>query len=120
MVDYDGKTGLLLINHREYLRLYKDIIKTCLTDGYLLPALLEIIDVPEKYDWTLEEKKKFEITLESSQKREQMFMERELRYASIDVSIFDFKQHAEKSTIIENEELLEFISEYPEYEKILK
>lgn len=74
MVDYDGKTGLFLINHREYLRLYKDIIKTCLTD----------------------------------------------RYLSIDVSIFDFKQHAEKSTVIENEELLEFISEYPEYEKILK
>lgn len=74
MVEYDGKTGLLLINHREYLRLYKDIIKTCLTEGYL----------------------------------------------SIDVSIFDFKQHAEKSTVIENEELLEFISEYLEYEKILK
>lgn len=73
-MEYDGKTGLVLINHKEYLRLYKDIIKTCLTDGYL----------------------------------------------SIDVSIFDFKHDAEKSTVIENEELLEFISEYPEYEKILK
>ena len=120
MVTYNSKTNLIEIDTNQYFKLYKKIIKSCLEDGYLLPGLLEIIEVPEKYDYSYEEKLKFKISVEASNKRQQMQMERELRYNMIDVPFSNYKLWSEEDTNLENEELLKFISIYPEYESILK
>ncbi|WP_298500828.1 hypothetical protein [uncultured Methanobrevibacter sp.] len=120
MVTYSSKNNVIEINTEEYFKLYKDIIKTCLSDGYVLPGILEVIEGPEKYDYTYEEKLKFKTTEESSNKRQQMMIEHELKYNRIDVPFENQKLWAKEYVNIQNEELLEFISIYPKYESILK
>ena len=120
MVRYSKTNNVIEINENEYFKMYKDIIRTCLEDGYVLPGRLEIIEVPEEYDYTYEEKLDFKISVESSRKRQQMMMERELRYADIDVEFSDQKNWSQAYIKIENEELLEFISSYPQFKAVLK
>jgi len=120
MVTYSPVNNVIEINTKEYFKLYKDIIKTCLKDGYILPSLLEVIDVPEKYDYSSDEVLKFKISVEASSNRQQMFMERELRYNMIDVPFSNQKLWSEEYINIENEELLNFITKYPMYQSILK
>ncbi len=119
MVSY-SENNVIKINEKEYFRLYKDIVKTLLIDGYVLPGILEVIDVPEDYDYTPNEKLNFTISEESSNKRQQMIMEQELRYDEIKVPFSNQKLWSQEYIKIENEELLRFISNYPQYKSILK
>ena len=119
MVSYSDN-NVIEINNEEYFKLYKDIVKTLITDGYVLPGILQVIRVPEEYDYTYEEKLKFKISVEASHKRQQMMMEHELEYNKIKVPFSNQKEWAKEYIKIENEELLRFISTYPQYESILK
>ena len=119
MVTY-SENNVIEINEEEYFKLYKDIVKTLLTDGYVLPGRLQIISVPEEYDYTYEEKLKFTISVEASHKRQQMMMEHDSEYDKIKVPFSNQKLWSQEYIKIENEELLRFISTYPQYESILK
>ena len=119
MVSYN-KNNVIQINEKEYYKQYKDIISKCLKDGYLLPGVLEVIDVPEKFDFTDKELEKIKISETASNNRQQMMIERELRLNMIDSNDITSDVYQEEYVNIENEEVLSFIASYPMFEKILK
>lgn len=107
------------INEKEYLKAYKDIIRLCNKEGDLLPGLLEVIEVPEEYDFKPNELEKIKISEEASQLREQKWNELEAKLSEIEYT-GDLKAVDEAYNNIYNEELMSFIGRHMEYQKLIK
>ena len=110
---------LITVNEKEYYKQYKDIIKNCNEKGELLPTILEVVDVPEKYDFTEKELEKIKISEDMSNRRQQLFMEREVATSNIKFT-GDFDKYNDELALLWNEELNNFIVKYPQFEKIIK
>ena len=110
---------LMQIKEKEYHKVYKDIIKTCLKDGVLLPFLLEVVEVPEEYDFTVRQKENLKITEESSRLRQQALVARQERLGDVHYK-GDFDKMNDELNTIDNNELMAFITQYPMYSNIVK
>lgn len=110
---------LMQIKEKEYYKVYKDIIKTCLKDGVLLPFLLEVVEVPEEYDFTVQQRENLKISDESSRLRQQALVARQERLGDVHFN-GDWDKMNDQLNTIDNNELMSFISQYPEYSDIIK
>ena len=106
------------IKEQVYFKEYKNIIRLCISEGDVLPVLLESISVPEKYDFTEDEIERMKISEEASSNRQQLIMDLEEKLNN--VSFDNVKDLDEQYNTIHNEELMSFIGRHPEYQKLLK
>jgi hypothetical protein len=110
---------LIQIKEQTYYKEYKDIVKKCYNDGVILPFLLDVIEVPEKYQFTDKELSKLKISDEARALREIMRMDKQEKLADIHFT-GDLDEVNDQLNIVDNEELMNFIARYPEYKKLLK
>lgn len=110
---------LIQIKEQTYYKEYKDIIRKCYDDGVVLPFLLDVIEVPEKYQFTDKELKKLKISDDARSSRELMRMDKQEKLADIHFTD-DLDEVNDQLNMIDNEELMSFIARYPEYKKLLK
>ena len=101
------------INKKELYIQYKNITKTCINDGYLLPHILKSSSIPKEYKLTDKEKQEYfnKTTKETKEKLYNMMKKAEENTKN--------KSKKEQEEYY-NQELKRFISEYPEYENIMK
>ena len=85
----------------------------------MLPSILEFTEVPSKYDFSIEELEKMKISSESSHRRQQAFMDREVLTSKI-VYDGDVDKFNDELALLWNDELTSFITLYPQFKKIIK
>lgn len=112
-------TKPISINEKEYFKVYKDLVKLCLKEGEILPTLLDVIDVPQEYDFTDKERSKLKLTKESSQSRQQYYSDLEDKLNSFEFT-GDLKALDEHWNTVHNEELMSFIGRHLEYQDLIK
>lgn len=112
-------TELIKVKDKAFYECYQDIVKTCLKDGYILPGLLSVKDVPDKYDFSEKELNRLTVSKEASERRQLMFMANEEKLHKA-MSTRDMDKMRENLFKFYNEELMKFIANYPQYQTILK
>ncbi len=110
---------LVQINKKEYFKEYKDIVKTCLKEGALLPFLLEVVEVPSEYDFTDRQRENLKISEESSKLRQQEWINRQEKLGDVHYT-GDMDEVNDKLNSIDNNELMSFITRFPQYQNIIK
>lgn len=113
-------TDLIQIKEKEYYKSYKELIVLCLNNGEVLPVLLDMINVPDKYQFSEKEIENMKISDESSRKRQDTIMENEANLAEMMEEFKDTLTSDEILNTFYNQELMDFIARYPKYQKLLK
>lgn len=106
------------INEKEYFKLYKDIMRTCIKEGDVLPSHLAVIDVPVEYDLSDDEIGKVKLSKDMSSSMMDRMLEYEEKLAGIRYE--SWEQLNSDLNTVDNEQLMGFIGRHPEFQKILK
>ena len=109
----DDKFMTQQINKKQLQKQYKNITKTCIQNGHLLPYIIKNTKIPQKYKLTKQEKQKY-YNQTNNQTREKLYN-----------MIQKQEQQTKNKTTQEKQkyyqqQLQKFIQTYPQYKNIIQ
>ena len=109
---------MIKFNRRELHHQYKNIVKTCIKDGYCLPERIKKAKIPHQYVHTIDGKKGLFKHMDdpTREKLYTMIMNKKEELQRIRRNESDFESLDEYYDY----ELKEFLKEYPEFKNISK
>lgn len=106
-------------NINQIYKQYQSMVRLIIKDGYPLPYLIKVIDIPLMYDFTVSEKER--LTKQMNDTIKNKLHEKLIVRRQIELEIIKH-QHKTYNTLTEyyEKEILDYITTYPQFKNIIK